>query len=265
MPALSPLLTVMTKAVDKAARGLKRDFGEVEHLQVSTKGPGDFVSVADKKAEKTIYEELSKARPNFSFLMEEGGSVKASGQEIGRFIIDPLDGTTNFLHGLPHWAISIAAEEKGEIIAGVVYDPIKDEMFWAEKGRGAFVNNHRLRVSGRKDMAAAAFATGNVPAYKDTHKLWFKQIETVFPVTGALRRFGSAALDMAYVAAGRLDGYWENIVHPWDVAAGLIILSEAGGKVSRVDGNRYELGSHDILATNGTLHEPMVGLLKKAL
>jgi len=261
--ARSATLNVMIQAAEKAARGLKRDFGEVEHLQVSRKGPDDFVSIADQKSEETLYKELLKARPDFAFLMEESGE-KGDPRAENRWIIDPLDGTTNFLHGIPHWSISIAWECKGEIRAGVIYDPIKDEMFFAEKGSGAFLNSRRLRVSSRKDMSMASMATGVTPRYEKTHEAWLKQIKQVLPASGGIRRLGSAALDLAYVAAGRYEGYWENMANAWDVAAGKLLVTEAGGHVTRVDGKKYALGSHDILATNDNLHTAIVKLLKSA-
>lgn len=263
MPAHSPTLTIMIKAADKAAKALKRDFNEVEHLQVSRKGPGDFVSVADKKAEETIRAELLKARPDFAFYGEEtgnGGNEKA----VDRFIVDPIDGTTNFLHGIPHWSISIAWESRGEIVSALVFDPIKDEMFYAEKGSGAYLNSRRLRVSSRRGLDTACLATGVVPTYTDTLPLWQQQMKTLLPLSGGIRRFGSAALDMCYVAAGRYEGFWENMTHPYDVAAGWLMVKEAGGMVTRLDGKAYKLGSHDILATNDELHKPLVRALSEA-
>jgi myo-inositol-1(or 4)-monophosphatase len=261
MAIRSPTLNVMIKAAEKAARGLKRDFGEVEHLQVSKKGPGDFVSVADHKAEETIREELLKARPDFGFLGEEGGT-SAKGNGADRFIVDPLDGTANFLHGLPHWAISIGHEHKGEVIAGVIYDPIKDEMFYAEKGGGAWLNSRRLRVSARKEISTAAMATGVWIKEVDTHKPWLGQIETLLSKGVNVRRWGSGALDLAYVAAGRYEGFFESLLHPWDVAAGILLVREAGGHINRLDGSKYTIGSHDILATNDALHTTILKLLK---
>lgn len=263
MPAHSPTLTVMIKAAEKAARALKRDFNEVENLQVSKKGPGDFVSVADKNAEETIKTELLKARPDFAFYGEEtgnGGNEKA----LDRFIVDPIDGTSNFLHGIPHWSISIAYESRGEIVSALVYDPIKDEMFYAEKGSGAFLNSRRLRVSSRKNIEVAMVATGVVPTYNETITDWHRQMDVMIPACGGVRRFGGAALDMCYVAAGRYEGYWENMTHPYDVAAGWLIVKEAGGIVTRIDGKAYKLGSHDILATNDAMHTALVKKLKEA-
>ena len=238
---LSPALQVVTAAVQKAGRRLLRDFGEVEQLQVSVKGPSDFVSTADLRAEQTLREELSKARPNFAFLMEESGASGGDDWEW-RWVVDPLDGTTNFLHGIPHWAISVGVEkriaaDKTELVAGVVYNPASDEMFWAEKGVGAFLNDKRLRVSGRKYMREALFATG-IPFGGVARKAEFSAIlHKLMPQVAGVRRFGAAALDLAWVAAGRYDGFWELGLKPWDIAAGIVLVREAGGFVSDPDGN----------------------------
>lgn len=256
---LSPHMTVMANAAQKASKRLLRDFSEVEQLQVSIKGPSDFVSQADIRAEQTIKEELTKARPGYAFLMEESG---ASGSDnwMWRWIVDPLDGTTNFLHGIPHWAISIALERKlqgggTEIQAGLIYAPAVDEMFWAEKGGGAFVNERRLRVSARKDIHDAVFATG-VPfrAVSSQRRAAFSRtLAGLMPRVAGIRRFGAAALDLAWVAAGRYDGYWELGIKPWDVAAGLLIVREAGGYVTDVEeGDPLETGN--IVAANTHLH-----------
>jgi myo-inositol-1(or 4)-monophosphatase len=260
MTPRSALLNVMTRAVDKAARALKRDFGEVEQLQVSQKGPSDFVSNADLKAERILREELTKARPGFGFLAEESGTTAGTDTEH-RWVIDPLDGTTNFLHGLPHFAISVALERAGEIVAGVVYDPIKDEMFLAEKGGGAFVNDRRLRVSARKSLGESLLATG-IPFRGHGDPVAFtKQLEAAMRETAGVRRFGSAALDLAYVAAGRFDGFWEEGLSPWDIAAGLLLVKEAGGFISDLKGGQTMLQSGSLLATNGRLHGPVQSLL----
>src|SRR5689334_12091471 len=237
MTPRSALLNVMTKAVDKAARGLKRDFGEVEQLQVSTKGPSDFVSNADLKADRILREELAKARPGFSFLTEESGTIAGSDTEH-RWIIDPLDGTTNFLHGLPHFAISVALEKSGDIVAGVIYDPIKNEMFVAEKGGGAFLNDRRIRVSARTSLGESMLATG-IPfrGHGDRDSV-VKQLHAAMRETAGVRRFGAAALDLAYVAAGRYEGFWEEDLSPWDVAAGILLVREAGGYVSDLKGGQ---------------------------
>ncbi len=223
-------LNVMMKTARKAGRALVKDFGEVENLQVSAKGPGDFVSRADRAAEATIREDLMHARPSYGFLGEEGKEIDGE-DPTRRWIVDPLDGTTNFLHGLPHWAVSIALEHKGQIVAGVIYDPVKDEMFYAEKGGGAWMNESRLRVSGRHKMIESIFATGLPFAGRGELPETFQELARLLPVTSGVRRFGAAALDLAYVAAGRYDGFWERGLQPWDVAAGLIIVREAGGIV----------------------------------
>ena len=261
MTPRSALLNVMTRAVDKAARALKRDFGEVEQLQVSTKGPSDFVSNADLKAERILREELAKARPGYAFLAEESGATAGSDSEH-RWIIDPLDGTTNFLHGLPHFAISVALERAGELVAGVVYDPIKDEMFLAEKGGGAFLNDRRLRVSARKNLGESLLATG-IPFRGHGGTEDFKrQLDFAMNETAGVRRLGAAALDLAYVAAGRYEGFWEEGLSPWDVAAGILLVREAGGYVSDLKGGQTMLHGGTILASNGLLHAPLQAALK---
>lgn len=235
MAIRSALMNVMLIAVKKAAKGLVRDFGELENLQVSRKGPSDFVSNADLKAEKILKAELRKARPAYSFLMEESGAEDGA-DTSRRWIVDPLDGTTNFLHGIPHFAISVALEEKGEIVAGVIYNPILDELYTAEKGNGAFVNDRRLRVSGRRDLAESLFATGIPFQGKGGHARFLGQLAKVMAKTSGVRRIGAASLDLAYVAAGRVDGYWEEGLHPWDCAAGILLVKEAGGYVTTLDG-----------------------------
>ncbi|PPR61028.1 MAG: Inositol-1-monophosphatase [Alphaproteobacteria bacterium MarineAlpha4_Bin2] len=262
MPRRSADINVMVRAAERAGRALIRDFGEVDLLQVSRKGPGDFVTAADLKAEKIVKEELKKGRPEFGFLMEESG--RASGSDKSHvWIVDPLDGTTNFLHGLPHFCVSIGLTRDNEVIAGVVFDPIKDEVFWTERGVGAFVNNRRLRVSGRTLLDEAILATG-VPFNRndqETCEQFIDQLRSVMKRTAGIRRYGSAALDLAYVAAGRYDGFWENGLHPWDVAAGLLLVREAGGFVTNLRGSRYELGAEDILATNDGLNRKLSELL----
>ena len=260
MATRSPLINVMTRAADKAARGLKRDFGEVEQLQVSLKGPGDFVSTADLKAERTLRAELSKARPGFGFLMEETGTVAGSDPRH-RWIVDPLDGTSNFLHGLPHFAISIGLEQDGEIVAGVVFDPVKDEMFWAEKGVGAFLNDRRMRVSGRRRLNEALLATGMPFAGHGDRARYLVQVDAAMAATAGVRRWGAAALDLAYVAAGRFDGFWEEHLSPWDIAAGLLLVREAGGYVTELDGGHAMLASGSVLAANDRLHGEIAQLL----
>ena len=258
-------MNVMFKAADKAAKSLVRDFGEVEHLQVSRKGPADFVSTADLKAQKAIREELSKARPDFGFLMEEADNESDTSGKTERWIVDPLDGTSNFLHGLGHWAISIAAERAGEIIAALIYDPIKNESFWAEKGMGAYSANKRLRVSSRKDLSECLIATG-APFKGVMHRRpnFVKELEAVMPQVAGIRRFGAAALDLAYVAAGRFDGFWEEGLGPWDCAAGILLIKEAGGFVSPVVPGENLLSSGSIIVSNTEIHEPLVKLIRDA-
>ncbi len=259
---LSPHMTVMQNAAGKAAKRLLRDFNEVEQLQVSIKGPSDFVSQADLRAEATIREELARARPGYAFLMEESG---ASGGEnwSWRWVVDPLDGTTNFLHGMPHWAISIALQKRlpdgdAEIVAGMVYNPAGNEMYWAEKGAGAYLNDRRLRVSARRDISEAVFATG-IPfgALAARRRLPFARIlGALMPQVAGIRRFGAAALDLAWVAAGRFDGYWELGVKPWDCAAGLLMVREAGGFATDPEGrDHHAMGAEcDVVAANAGLH-----------
>jgi len=257
----SPHLNVMCNAAFKAARGLVRDFGEVEHLQVSRKGPGDFVSNADKKAEDTIYKELKKARPSYGFVMEEGGEV--AGDDEHTWIIDPLDGTTNFLHGIPHFAISIGLQKGTEIIAGVIYDPIKDELFYAEKGGGAFLNDRRLRVSARHNLQESLLATGVPFAIhdKNTRDQFQNTLEKVMPQVAGVRRFGAASLDLAYVAAGRFEAYWERPLNDWDIAAGIVLVREAGGYVCDLQGGESIFETKSILATNQNLQQALKDLL----
>ena len=256
-------MNVMTAAAEKAARALKRDFGEIEQLQVSRKGPSDFVSAADIRAEKTLRAELSKARPKFGFLLEEGGEIKGE-DERHRWIIDPIDGTTNFLHGIPHFAISIALELEGEIIAGLVMNPITDETFSAEKGKGGTLNNHRLRVSSRNDLHDAVIGTGIPHHGRGQHAPYLKTLARVMDEVAGVRRMGSAALDLAYVAAGRYDGYWETGLEPWDVAAGVLLVKEAGGFVTEVGGGKAPVATGSVLAANANLHKPLQDLLNPA-
>jgi myo-inositol-1(or 4)-monophosphatase len=266
MATRSALINVMTRAADKAARGLRRDFGEIEQLQVSLKGPGNFVSTADNRAEKLIRQELARARPGYGFLMEESGASAGSDPEH-RWIVDPLDGTTNFLHGLPHFCISIALERAGEIVAGVVFDPIKDEQFWAEKGQGAFLNDRRLRVSSRRQLSHALIATGTPYAERDTddkRERYLRQLGRIRSGVADVRRLGAAALDLAYVAAGRFDGYWEYGLSPWDVAAGMLLVREAGGYVSEPAGGGDPLATGNVLAANDHLHPGLQSLLAGA-
>jgi myo-inositol-1(or 4)-monophosphatase len=259
----SPLLNVMTAAAHKAARGLIRDFGELEHLQVSKKGPADFVSKADHRADKVLRGELKKARPTFGLLTEESDNEVGS-DTSNRWVVDPLDGTTNFLHGIPHFAISIALERDGEPYAGVIYSPIPDEMYVAEKGLGAYMNGRRLRVSGRRNVAEALFATGVPFLGIGEHDLFVRQLRSVMAVCAGVRRFGSAALDLAYVAAGRYDGYWENGLSQWDTAAGIVLLREAGGFVSNLAGGPRVVTGSGIIAANSELFSPLSKLIRNA-
>jgi myo-inositol-1(or 4)-monophosphatase len=256
-------LNVMIKAARQAARGLLRDFGEVENLQVSSKGPGDFVSRADTRAEETIRGQLTEARPNYGWLGEESVEVKGA-DPTRRWIVDPLDGTTNFLHGMPHWAISIALEHKGEIAAAVIYDPVKDEMFTAEKGAGAYLNDRRLRVSGRRELIETVFATGIPFGGSPYRPRTLRELAALTPRTAGIRRWGSAALDLAYVAAGRYDGFWEHGLNPWDIAAGLLVVREAGGLIGPLEpeGNPMERGG--IVAANAQVFETLTRILREA-
>jgi len=234
MPLGSPVVQVMIDAVKKAARPMMRDFGEVAALQVSRKGPGDFVSAADLRAEQTLFEALMKARPGYGFLGEERGQVEGT-DKSHTFIVDPIDGTTNFLHAMPHFAITVALEREGEIQAAVTYNPIIQEMFWAEKGKGAFLNDARLRVSGRRELADCLIGTGLPFIGRPGHGQSIKEIHAIGQRVAGIRRLGSAALDLAWVAAGRYDAFWERNLNPWDVAAGLLMITEAGGTVSSID------------------------------
>ncbi len=263
MAARSALFNVMERAARKAARGLVHDFGEIENLQVSVKGPSDFVSTADLQAERTLRQELSKARPDYGFLMEESGAT-AAGDGRHRWIVDPLDGTTNFLHGIPHFAISIALEREAEIIAGVIYDPMRDEMFYAEKGMGAYVNDRRLRVSARGNLAESVISTGIPFRERGDHPHYLKLLAAVMERTAGVRRMGAASLDLAYVAAGRYDGFFELGLSPWDVAAGIILVREAGGYVTEIGGGRDVLKSGNILAANDRLADPLGKILRAA-
>jgi len=266
MARRSPTINVMIRAVERAARDLKRDFGEVEHLQTSKKGPGDFVSAADLRSEKILRQELRKARPGYGFLMEESGVVKGTDPEH-RWLIDPLDGTMNFLHGIPHFAISVGLEQAGELVAGVVYDPIKDEMFWAEKGIGAYLNDRRMRVSSRRKIEDSLLATGITTrsGVDDAERAAFvAQIDAALAATAGVRRFGSAALDLAYVAAGRYEGFWEHQLSPWDIAAGIVLVREAGGYISEIDGGSEMLATGSTFAANALLHQTIGKLLRTA-
>jgi myo-inositol-1(or 4)-monophosphatase len=270
MVAHSGLITVIEKACRKAGPRLRRDFNEVQHLQVSRKGPADFVSMADKRAEQTLVEELKKARPDWRILGEEGGEVDGD-PDKPRFIIDPLDGTSNFLHGIPHFCISVAVEDprgsqgKPEITHGYVYQPLTDESFWAEKGRGAWLQDQRLRVSARRDLSESLIATGIPFLGHGNFAEWSRIFGAVAPEVAGIRRFGSAALDLAWVAAGRFDGYWESGLQPWDVAAGYLLVKEAGGFVTDFRGQDQVIERRQVLATNDQLHSKLHKLLAASL
>ncbi len=256
-------LNLMLKAARKAGRSLVKDFREVENLQVSTKGPGDFVSRADREAERIIKEELMGGRPTYGWLGEETGEEQ--GQDpTRRWIVDPLDGTTNFLHGMPHWAVSIALEHKGEIVSAVVYDAAKDELYWAEKGSGAWMNDRRMRVSGRREMHEAVFATGVPFGAKSTLPAMLQDLARLMPACAGVRRWGAASLDLAYVAGGRFDGYWERELKAWDIAAGMLLVREAGGFVSAIREGDDPLEKGAILCANEPLFEPFRKIIRGA-
>ncbi len=261
--AKSAILTIMEKAARKAGRGLARDFGEVERLQVSTKGPSDFVSDADRRAEERIYETLQEARPTWGFLGEEGGTIEGSDKQH-RWIVDPLDGTTNFLHSMPHFAVSIALERDGEIVAGLIFNPITDEMFSAEKGKGAFLNDTRLRVAARRKLADCVIVNGFPHLGRGEHGLWLREAATMMRKVAGMRRFGAAALDLAWVAAGRFDGYWEDGLGAWDVAAGIIIVREAGGIVRDTHGGNAMVETGSVIAGNDLIVGQVVKVLSEA-
>ncbi len=254
-------LNIMLKAARKAGRSLVKDFREVENLQVSVKGTADFVTKADIAAEAILKEELLGARPTYGWLAEEGGEIEGE-DPTRRWIVDPLDGTTNFLHGLPHWAISIALEHKGKIVAGVVFDPAKDEMFFAEKGAGAWMNETRIRVSGRNRMIESIFATGLPHAGRSDLPETLQDLARLSPAVAGVRRWGAAALDMAYVAAGRYEGYWEHQVKTWDVAAGIIIVKEAGGLVEAIDPENKVGEAADVICANEPVYEKFAKVIR---
>ncbi len=259
----SALLNVMVAAARKAARSLKRDFGEVEKLQVSLKGPANFVTAADRRAEEILREELGKARPGYGFVGEEGGRTHGT-DKTNTWIVDPLDGTTNFLHGIPQFAISIGLEREGTIVAGVVYNPANDELFLAERGKGAFLNDQRLRVAGRQRLQDAVIACGLPHLGRGELELFRSEFALVQEQVAGLRRFGAAALDLAWVAAGRLDAYWERNLSPWDMAAGILIVREAGGYVTDTDGSDAMMTKGSIAVGNETMHRELLRLLKAA-
>ena len=260
----SPLMTVMTDAVMKASRTLKRDFGEVENLQVSLKGPANFVSAADRRAEEILRGELARARPGYGFLGEEGGRTEGE-DKSHTWIVDPLDGTTNFLHGIPHFAISIGLEREGALLAGLIYNPATEELFTAERGKGAYLNDQRLRVAGRRRLSEAVVACA-LPHYgRGDLALGLKELGAVQEKVAGLRRFAAAALDLAYVAAGRFDAYWERNLSPWDMAAGILMVREAGGFVTDPEGGDAIFASGHLVAGNEWLHPELLRLLKAAV
>ena len=263
MAYISPALNVMMAAARKAGKPLIRDLGELENLQVSMKGPADFVTNADKRTERILIEELTRVRPGYGFLAEESGAIEGA-DKTHRFIIDPIDGTTNFMHGIPHFAISIALEREGEIVSGLVFNPATDEMFVAEKRHGAYLNNKRIRVATRKTLASALIGTG-FPFHghaEDRHARMQAELATIMPATSGLRRMGAASLDLAYVAAGRFDAFWERGLAPWDMAAGIILVKEAQGVVSDLSGGPNMLDTGSILAANDPLHPVLLKTLK---
>ena len=261
MKLSSANINVMVKACRKAAKTLIRDFGEIENLQVSIKGPGDFVTASDKKVEKILIDELQKARPNYSILSEEIGKI--NNDESFKWIIDPIDGTANFLHGIPHFAISIGLEHDGEIICGIIYDPIKDEMFVAEKGNGSYLNNQRIRVSSRSKLENCIIFTGGPKIGVKNRELFLKEYNNVSSkVPTSIRKLGSASLDMAYVAAGRCDGFWQRNLKYWDIAAGIILVRESGGFVTDFKGEKEYMQNKTILVTNSKINNEMIEILK---
>ena len=263
MISQSALLKVMSDAARKAARGLNRDFGELAELQVARKSPADFVSAADLKSEQTLFEALEKARPGYSFHGEERGLIEGT-DKTHTWIVDPLDGTTNFLHAIPHFAINIALQREGVVVAAVTYNPITNELFWAEKGKGCYVNDKRLRVAARTRLDEAVLATGIPFLGHGQHARFLKELHQISQRVAGVRRFGSAALDLAYVAAGRFDGFWERDLKPWDMAAGALLVTEAGGKVTDAEGGEEMLAQGSICAGNLEIHPLMLDRLKAA-
>ena len=263
MPA-SALMNVMLAAARKAGRSLARDFGEVEQLQVSLKGPANFVSAADTRAEEILHAELTRARPGYGLLMEERGEVEGA-DRTHRWIVDPLDGTTNFLHGIPHFAISIALEREGELVAGLIFNPANQETFTAERGKGAFLNDRRrLRVTARTELSASVIGTGIPHSGRPSHDLFLEELRVVMAASAGVRRMGAASLDLAWTAAGRFDGFWERNLRPWDLAAGIVILREAGGYVSDTEGKDGILEKGNVVAGNEAIHRHLLKLLKTA-
>jgi len=263
MSTQSALLKVMSDSARKAARGLNRDFGELAELQVSRKGAADFVSAADIKAEQSIFESLTKARPGYGFLGEERGLIEGT-DKTHTWIVDPLDGTTNFLHAIPHFAINIALQREGAVVAAVTYNPVSNELFWAEKGKGAFVNDRRLRVAARQRLDESVLATGIPFLGHGQHARFLKELHQISQRVAGVRRFGAAALDLAWVAAGRMDGFWERDLSAWDLAAGLLLVTEAGGKVTTAEGGDDVLAAGSVCAANLDLHPLILERLRAA-
>ena len=261
MPYLSPALNVMIAAARKAGRALIRDFGELENLQISRKGPADFVTTADSRTERVLIEELTRARPGYGFLVEEGGAIEGR-DKTHRFIIDPIDGTTNFMHGIPQFAISIALEREGNIVSGLVFNPVTDEMYVAEKGHGAYLNDRRLRVAARKSLADILVASGAPFMGKEGRDEFLTELNAIIAATAGMRRFGSASLDLAWTASGRFDAFWERNLKAWDIAAGILLVREAGGVVSDLDGRDCMMDCGHILAANDSLHRTLLDLLR---
>ena len=262
MPA-SALMNVMLAAARKAGRSLARDFGEVEQLQVSLKGPANFVSAADHRAEEILHAELTRARPGYGLLMEERGEVEGA-DRTHRFIVDPLDGTTNFLHGIPHFAISIALEREGDLVAGLLLNPVTHDIFTAEKGKGAYLNDRRLRVAARTELADTVIGTGIPHNGRPAHDLYLSELRAVMAASAGVRRLGAASLDLAWTAAGRLDGFWERNLRPWDLAAGIVVLREAGGFVSDAEGGDGMLAQGSVVAGNEAIQRKLLKLIKTA-
>ncbi|MEQ1754886.1 MAG: inositol monophosphatase family protein [Micropepsaceae bacterium] len=263
MPINTPLMNIMTGVARKAGRAILRDFGELENLQIMRKGLNDFVTKADLKSERILKDELTRARPHYCFVLEEGGVVEGP-DKSHRWYIDPLDGTINFMHGVPHFAISIGLEREGHMVAGVVYNPISDDMYSAEKGQGSWHNDRRLRVSARRDLADSLIATGIPHRGRPGQNEFIHEVDAVMREVSGVRRFGSAALDLAWVASGRYDAFWERALSPWDIAAGIVLVREAGGLVSDLNSGQDLLTNGHILASNGQLHGPLLKLLKGA-
>jgi myo-inositol-1(or 4)-monophosphatase len=259
----STLIQIMVSAVRKSCKGVARDFGEISELQVSRKGPGDFVTAADKRVEAAMFEELMRVRPGYGFLGEESGEVEGT-DKTHRWIVDPIDGTTNFMHGIPHFACTVALEREGEIVAGVTFNPVTNDLYWAEKGKGAYHNDRRLRVSARKHLEDCLMATGAPFIGKPGHAQFFKDLHQIMARTVGIRRMGACSLDLAYLAAGRVDGYWERGLKPWDMAAGLLLVAEAGGKVTSIDSEASPMVTGELIAANFDIYPQFLEKLNLA-